>query len=84
MFYLKKIYYLLKCFKNKSFQGVSTGFYSILMALKENPHSASDKAKRIEAMFTEIARKYDLNNRLHSVWQDQKWRKQMANSKTFA
>ena len=37
--YLKKIYYLLKCFKNKSFQGVSTGFYSILMALKENPHS---------------------------------------------
>ena len=43
--------------------------------LKENPHSASDKAKRIEAMFTEIARKYDLNNRLHSVWQDQKWRK---------
>ena len=43
--------------------------------LRENPHSASDKAKRVEAMFTEIARKYDLNNRLHSIWQDQKWRK---------
>lgn len=42
--------------------------------LKANPHTAVDKAKRIEAMFTSIARKYDLNNRLHSVWQDQVWR----------
>lgn len=37
--YLKKIFHLLKCFKNNSFQGVSTGFYSILMAIKENPNS---------------------------------------------
>ncbi len=42
--------------------------------LKENPHSAVDKAGRVEAMFTSIARKYDLNNRLHSMWQDQVWR----------
>tara|TARA_Y100000741_G_scaffold318583_1_gene265860 strand:- start:1006 stop:1713 length:708 start_codon:yes stop_codon:yes gene_type:complete len=37
--YLKKIFHLFKCFKNNSFQGVSTGFYSILMAIKENPDS---------------------------------------------
>ena len=37
--YLKKIFHLLKCIKNNSFQGVSTGFYSILMAIKENPNS---------------------------------------------
>ncbi len=43
--------------------------------LAENPHQASDKAKRVEAMFTAIAGKYDLNNRLHSLWQDQRWRK---------
>jgi len=43
--------------------------------LEENPHFVSDKAKRVEAMFTVIARKYDLNNRLHSMWRDQVWRK---------
>ncbi|MCH2146931.1 MAG: bifunctional demethylmenaquinone methyltransferase/2-methoxy-6-polyprenyl-1,4-benzoquinol methylase UbiE [Phycisphaerales bacterium] len=43
--------------------------------LAENPHQACDKAKRVEAMFTAIAGKYDLNNRLHSLWQDQRWRK---------
>jgi len=43
--------------------------------LAENPHQANDKAKRVEAMFTAIAGKYDLNNRLHSLWQDQRWRK---------
>ena len=42
--------------------------------LEANPHLAIDKAKRVEAMFTSIARKYDLNNRLHSMWQDQVWR----------
>jgi demethylmenaquinone methyltransferase/2-methoxy-6-polyprenyl-1,4-benzoquinol methylase len=42
--------------------------------LEANPHTAVDKARRIEAMFTSIARKYDLNNRLHSMWQDQVWR----------
>lgn len=42
--------------------------------LRKNPHSAVDKAGRVEAMFTSIAQKYDLNNRLHSMWQDQVWR----------
>ena len=43
--------------------------------LVENPHIVSDKARRVEAMFTAIARQYDLNNRLHSMWQDQVWRR---------
>jgi demethylmenaquinone methyltransferase/2-methoxy-6-polyprenyl-1,4-benzoquinol methylase len=42
--------------------------------LSENPHAVADKPERVEAMFTSIARKYDLNNRLHSLWQDQIWR----------
>jgi demethylmenaquinone methyltransferase/2-methoxy-6-polyprenyl-1,4-benzoquinol methylase len=42
--------------------------------LSENPHDVVDKPERVEAMFTAIARKYDLNNRLHSMWQDQIWR----------
>ena len=44
--------------------------------LSENPHAVVDKPERVEAMFTAIARKYDLNNRLHSMWQDQLWRSQ--------
>ena len=42
--------------------------------LTQNPHGMEDKAQRVEAMFTSIARRYDLNNRLHSMWQDQIWR----------
>lgn len=42
--------------------------------LAANPHRVDDKAERVEAMFTSIAQKYDLNNRLHSLWQDQIWR----------
>ncbi len=42
--------------------------------LASNPHDVKDKAARVEAMFTSIARRYDLNNRLHSLWQDQIWR----------
>ena len=29
--------------------------------LASNPHDVEDKAARVEAMFTSIARKYDLN-----------------------
>ncbi len=43
--------------------------------LTDNPHAACDKARRVEEMFTSIARDYDLNNRVHSMWRDQVWRK---------
>ncbi|MEN0020989.1 MAG: bifunctional demethylmenaquinone methyltransferase/2-methoxy-6-polyprenyl-1,4-benzoquinol methylase UbiE [Planctomycetota bacterium] len=38
-------------------------------------HDRGDKAERVRAMFAAIARSYDLNNRVHSLWQDQLWRR---------
>ena len=43
--------------------------------LTSDPHKASDKARRVEAMFSSIAERYDLNNRIHSLWLDQIWRR---------
>ncbi len=43
--------------------------------LLHNPHAAADKRTRVQKMFAAIAPSYDLNNRLHSFWQDQRWRK---------
>lgn len=40
-----------------------------------NPHAASDKATRVRGMFAAIAPSYDLNNRVHSLWMDQAWRR---------
>lgn len=40
-----------------------------------DPHGSSDKPEKVRAMFSAIARSYDLNNRLHSFWQDQRWRR---------
>lgn len=40
-----------------------------------NPHSEADKADRVNAMFDAIADSYDLNNRVHSLWRDQSWRR---------
>jgi demethylmenaquinone methyltransferase/2-methoxy-6-polyprenyl-1,4-benzoquinol methylase len=40
-----------------------------------NPHTLPDKRSRIQKMFAAIAPSYDLNNRLHSLWMDQYWRK---------
>lgn len=40
-----------------------------------DPHIASDKAEKVEAMFQSISGRYDLNNRIHSFWLDQLWRK---------
>jgi demethylmenaquinone methyltransferase/2-methoxy-6-polyprenyl-1,4-benzoquinol methylase len=44
-------------------------------ALERNPHADADKARKVQAMFAAIARSYDLNNRLHSFFQDQRWRR---------
>lgn len=44
--------------------------------LLRNPHAATDKRKRVRQMFAAIAPSYDLNNRLHSLWRDQRWRRQ--------
>jgi demethylmenaquinone methyltransferase/2-methoxy-6-polyprenyl-1,4-benzoquinol methylase len=43
--------------------------------LLQNPHEVQDKRRRVQQMFAAIAPSYDLNNRLHSLWQDQRWRK---------
>lgn len=44
-------------------------------ALLANPHAAADKRQRVQKMFAAIAPSYDLNNRLHSLWMDQAWRR---------
>lgn len=41
----------------------------------EGLHTREDKAGRVRAMFGAIAGSYDLNNRLHSLWQDESWRR---------
>src|SRR2546423_6337348 len=43
--------------------------------LLQNPHAVSDKRSRVQKMFAAIAPSYDLNNRLHSLWMDQRWRR---------
>lgn len=42
--------------------------------LLADPHAAADKRARVQRMFAAIAPSYDLNNRLHSLWMDQRWR----------
>jgi demethylmenaquinone methyltransferase / 2-methoxy-6-polyprenyl-1,4-benzoquinol methylase len=48
-------------------------------ALLANPHAVADKRSRVQRMFAAIAPSYDLNNRLHSLWMDQLWRKRAVN-----
>ncbi len=43
--------------------------------LLRNPHAVADKRSRVQRMFAAIAPSYDLNNRLHSLWMDQRWRR---------
>lgn len=38
-------------------------------------HENSDKHEKVRAMFNAIARSYDINNRVHSLWRDQAWRR---------
>src|SRR5678816_2241644 len=40
-----------------------------------NPHRHAEKANKVRSMFAAIAGKYDLNNRVHSLWRDQAWRR---------
>ena len=40
-----------------------------------NPHADAHKAGKVRSMFAAIARSYDLNNHLHSLWRDQAWRR---------
>lgn len=40
-----------------------------------DPHAAHDKPDRVRRMFAAIAPSYDLNNRVHSLWRDQAWRR---------
>jgi demethylmenaquinone methyltransferase/2-methoxy-6-polyprenyl-1,4-benzoquinol methylase len=44
-------------------------------ALLSNPHQVADKRDRVQRMFAAIAPSYDINNRLHSLWMDQSWRR---------
>ncbi len=41
----------------------------------EHVHENTQKHEKVRAMFSAIARSYDLNNRLHSLWQDEAWRR---------
>jgi demethylmenaquinone methyltransferase/2-methoxy-6-polyprenyl-1,4-benzoquinol methylase len=43
--------------------------------LLKSPHAQADKRQRVQKMFAAIAPSYDLNNRLHSLWMDQRWRR---------
>ena len=43
--------------------------------LSGDVHAVPDKARRVQSMFAAIARRYDLNNRLHSLGRDVVWRR---------
>lgn len=45
-----------------------------------DPHRNADKASKVRSMFAAIAGKYDLNNRVHSLWRDQAWRRHAVKS----
>jgi demethylmenaquinone methyltransferase/2-methoxy-6-polyprenyl-1,4-benzoquinol methylase len=40
-----------------------------------DPHRHAEKAVKVRGMFSAIAGSYDLNNRVHSLWRDQAWRR---------
>lgn len=46
--------------------------------LRDNPHACAEKARKVRDMFAAIAPSYDLNNRLHSMGIDQRWRRKVV------
>src|ERR1700691_5087349 len=44
-------------------------------ALLSNPHAVADKRSRVKSMLAALAPSYALNNRLHSLWMGQWWRR---------
>jgi demethylmenaquinone methyltransferase/2-methoxy-6-polyprenyl-1,4-benzoquinol methylase len=52
-------------------------------ALLVSPHTVADKRTRVQRMFAAIAPSYDLNNRLHSLWMDQAWRRKAVELATL-
>jgi hypothetical protein len=52
-------------------------------ALLRDPHHVRDKRQRVQRMFAAIAPSYDLNNRLHSLWMDQAWRRKAVKLATL-
>jgi len=53
-------------------------------ALLRDPHHVRDKRQRVQKMFAAIAPSYDLNNRLHSLWMDQAWRRKAVKLATLS
>ena len=53
-------------------------------ALLRDPHHVRDKRQRVQKMFAAIAPSYDLNNRLHSLWMDQAWRREAVKLATLS
>jgi demethylmenaquinone methyltransferase/2-methoxy-6-polyprenyl-1,4-benzoquinol methylase len=51
--------------------------------LLRDPHHVADKRARVQRMFAAIAPSYDINNRLHSLWMDQRWRKKAVKLATL-
>ncbi len=43
--------------------------------LAADPHASAEKHGKVRRMFAAIASTYDLNNRVHSLWRDQAWRR---------
>jgi len=52
--------------------------------LERSPHEDAAKAEKVRGMFAAIARRYDLNNRLHSFGRDQAWRRAAARAASVA